>query len=118
MFTLFFAVLIVMTNMGNIPTILNIVSFLHGTMHMGVADASTTATNFFGALCVFSFLGAFISDSYIKRFYTILVFAPVEILASLYSTLLNDRQAYRILLLLAAKLKTISLKNGHNAQTF
>ncbi|TVU51465.1 hypothetical protein EJB05_02897, partial [Eragrostis curvula] len=68
--------LIVMTNMGNIPTILNIVSFLHGTMHMGVADASTTATNFFGALCVFSFLGAFISDSYIKRFYTILIFAP------------------------------------------
>jgi solute carrier family 15 (peptide/histidine transporter), member 3/4 len=87
MFTLLFAVLIVMTNMGNIPTILNIVSFLHGTMHMGIADASTTATNFFGALCVLSFLGAFISDSYIKRFYTILVFAPVQILASLYSTL-------------------------------
>ncbi|KAK3136377.1 hypothetical protein QOZ80_5BG0433040 [Eleusine coracana subsp. coracana] len=78
--TMFIHFLIVMTNMGNIPTMLNIVSFLHGTMHMGVADASTTATNFYGALCVFSFLGAFISDSYIKRFYTILTFAPVEIL--------------------------------------
>ncbi|GJM87688.1 hypothetical protein PR202_ga03666 [Eleusine coracana subsp. coracana] len=76
--TMFIYFLIVMTNMGNIPTMLNIVSFLHGTMHMGVADASTTATNFYGALCVFSFLGAFISDSYIKRFYTILIFAPVE----------------------------------------
>uniref|UniRef100_A0A0E0MKV7 Major facilitator superfamily (MFS) profile domain-containing protein n=1 Tax=Oryza punctata TaxID=4537 RepID=A0A0E0MKV7_ORYPU len=77
---MFIYVLIVMTNMGNIPTMLNIVSYLHGTMHMGIADASTTATNFYGAICVFSFLGAFISDSYIKRFYTILIFAPIEIL--------------------------------------
>ncbi|KAL6642412.1 hypothetical protein ACP70R_020593 [Stipagrostis hirtigluma subsp. patula] len=78
--TMFIYFLIVMTNIGNIPTLLNIVSYLHGTMHMGIADASTTATNFFGALCVFSFLGAFISDSYIKRFYTILIFAPIEIM--------------------------------------
>ncbi|KAF0888812.1 hypothetical protein E2562_017807 [Oryza meyeriana var. granulata] len=77
---MFICVLIVMTNMGNIPTMLNIVSYLHGTMHMGIADASTTAANFYGAICVFSFLGAFISDSYIKRFYTILIFAPIEIL--------------------------------------
>lgn len=77
---MFIYVLIVMTNMGNIPTMLNIVSYLHGTMHMGIADASTTAANFYGAICVFSFLGAFISDSYIKRFYTILIFAPIEIL--------------------------------------
>ncbi|KAF8657993.1 hypothetical protein HU200_059453 [Digitaria exilis] len=47
---------------------------------MGVKDASTTSTNFFGAICFFSFLGAFVSDSYIKRFYTILVFAPIEIM--------------------------------------
>ncbi|KAJ1264969.1 hypothetical protein BS78_08G041100 [Paspalum vaginatum] len=47
---------------------------------MGIADASTIATNFFGAICVFTFFGAFISDSYIKRFYTILIFAPNEIL--------------------------------------
>ncbi|CAL4987432.1 unnamed protein product [Urochloa decumbens] len=49
-------------------------------MHMGIADASTTATNFYGAICIFTFFGAFISDSYIKRFYTILIFAPIEIL--------------------------------------
>ena len=82
-----------MTNMGNIPTMLNIVSYLHGTMHMGIADASTTAANFYGAICVFSFLGAFISDSYIKRFYTILIFAPIEILASI----LNHSYIFRII---------------------
>lgn len=73
-----------MTNIGNIPMLLNVVSYLHGTMHMGIADASTTTVNFFGAICVFSFFGAFISDSYNKRFYTILIFAPIEILVSTY----------------------------------
>uniref|UniRef100_A0A0D9XXY5 Major facilitator superfamily (MFS) profile domain-containing protein n=1 Tax=Leersia perrieri TaxID=77586 RepID=A0A0D9XXY5_9ORYZ len=92
---MFIYVLIVMTNMGNIPTMLNIVSYLHGTMHMGIADASTTATNFYGAICVFSFLGAFISDSYIKRFYTILIFAPIEILASILNPLIY--QGYMLL---------------------
>jgi solute carrier family 15 (peptide/histidine transporter), member 3/4 len=77
-----FTVLIVMTNIANIPMILNLVSYLHGTMHMGIKDAST---NFFGAICFFSFLlGAFISDSYIKRFYTVLVFAPIEILVIIF----------------------------------
>lgn len=78
--TTFIYFLVVMTNIGNIPMLLNVVSYLHGKMHMDIADASTTATNFFGAVCVFTFLGAFVSDSYITRFYTILIFAPIEIL--------------------------------------
>ncbi|KAL6905872.1 hypothetical protein ACP4OV_003473 [Aristida adscensionis] len=78
--TMFVHFLIVMANIANIPMLLNLVSYLHGTMHMDIKDASTTSTNFFGAICFFSFLGAFISDSYIKRFYTILIFAPLEIM--------------------------------------
>ncbi|CAL4980683.1 unnamed protein product [Urochloa decumbens] len=78
--SIFIYFLVVMTNIGNIPMLLNVVSYLHGTMHMGIADASTTATNFYGAICIFTFFGAFISDSYIKRFYTILIFVPIEIL--------------------------------------
>nr|CAB3459688.1 unnamed protein product [Digitaria exilis] len=54
---------------------------------MGIADASTTATNLYGAICVFTFFGAFISDSYIKRFYTILIFAPIEILVAHFPSL-------------------------------
>ena len=81
-----FTVLIVMSNMANIPMIMNLVTYLHGTMHMDVKDASTTSTNFFGAICFFCFLGAFISDSYIKRFYTMLIFAPIEILVTTSTT--------------------------------
>ncbi|WVZ83702.1 LOW QUALITY PROTEIN: hypothetical protein U9M48_030823 [Paspalum notatum var. saurae] len=81
--SMFIHVLIVMANISNVSLILNLVSYLHGTMHMGVKDASTTSTNFFGAICFFSFLGAFISDSYVMRFYTIIAFAPIEIMGYL-----------------------------------
>jgi hypothetical protein len=49
-------------------------------MHMGVAEASTTASNFFAALQMFSIPAAFLADSYIKRVYTVLIFGPIEIL--------------------------------------
>ncbi|CAN6335841.1 unnamed protein product [Urochloa humidicola] len=78
--SVFIHFLIVMINIATIPMLFNLVSYLLGTMHMGVKDASTTATNFFGALCFFSVVGAFVSDSYIKCFYTILIFAPIEIM--------------------------------------
>ncbi|CAL4911095.1 unnamed protein product [Urochloa decumbens] len=78
--SVFIHFLIVMINIATIPMLFNLVSYLLGTMHMGIKDASTTATNFLGALCFFSVVGAFISDSYIKCFYTILIFAPIEIM--------------------------------------
>ncbi|XP_006652449.1 protein NRT1/ PTR FAMILY 4.5-like [Oryza brachyantha] len=71
----------VMTNMVNVPNILNLVTYLHGTMHMGVSSSATTATNFFGATSAFALLGAFLSDSYITRSRTILLFGPLEFLS-------------------------------------
>ncbi|RLM99111.1 protein NRT1/ PTR FAMILY 4.3-like [Panicum miliaceum] len=82
--SLFIHFLGVMINIATIPMLFNLVSYLIGTMHMSIKDASTTATNFFGALFFFSFLGAFVSDSYINRFYTILTFAPIEITTSVF----------------------------------
>ncbi|KAJ3671470.1 hypothetical protein LUZ60_007549 [Juncus effusus] len=78
--TLFLYVLVVVTNTANIANIMNLVSYIHGTMHMGVASSSTVVTNYVGAMCMLSLLGAFVSDSYIKRFYTMLIFGPLEIL--------------------------------------
>lgn len=70
----------VVTNMVNIPNVLNLVTYLHGTMHMGVSSSSTTVTNFIGATSGFALLGAFLSDSYITRSRTILLFGPLEFL--------------------------------------
>ncbi|RLM70276.1 hypothetical protein C2845_PM17G06700 [Panicum miliaceum] len=49
-------------------------------MNMGVAATSTTTTIFVAVLQMFTIPAAFIADSYIKRFYIILMFAPIEIL--------------------------------------
>ncbi|KAL5675659.1 hypothetical protein ACJX0J_011790, partial [Zea mays] len=50
------------------------------TMHMGVSDSATTVTNFVGATSGFTLIGAFLSDSYITRSRTILLFGPLEFL--------------------------------------
>ncbi|KAJ1271658.1 hypothetical protein BS78_06G143500 [Paspalum vaginatum] len=72
--------LTVVTNMVNVPIFLNLVTYLHGTMHMGVSSSATTVTNFVGATCGFALIGAFVSDSYINRSRTILLFGPLEFL--------------------------------------
>ena len=72
--------LVLLSNAANIANILNLVSYLRNEMHMDVARASTMASNFFAALQMFSIPAAFLADSYIKRFYTVLIFGPIEIL--------------------------------------
>ena len=78
--SIFIHALVLLSNAANIANIMNLVTYLRGTMHMGVAEASTTASNFFAALQMFSIPAAFLADSYIKRFYTVLIFGPIEIL--------------------------------------
>uniref|UniRef100_A0A0D9XR71 Major facilitator superfamily (MFS) profile domain-containing protein n=1 Tax=Leersia perrieri TaxID=77586 RepID=A0A0D9XR71_9ORYZ len=74
------AALVLLSNSANIANIMNLVSYLRGTMHMGVAEASTTSSNYFAALQMFSIPAAFLADSYIRRFYAVLLFAPIEII--------------------------------------
>jgi len=78
--------MVTMTNMAYIPCSLNLVTYLHDTMHTGVAKSSTITTNFIGVSCAFALLGAFLSDSYIPRFKTMLIFGPLEFLVNLSIT--------------------------------
>uniref|UniRef100_A0A8R7TK59 Uncharacterized protein n=1 Tax=Triticum urartu TaxID=4572 RepID=A0A8R7TK59_TRIUA len=70
----------VVMNMVIVPNLLNLVTYLHGTMHMGVSGSATTVTNLVGATCGFALVGAFLSDSYIMRSRTILIFGPLMFL--------------------------------------
>uniref|UniRef100_A0A453CAH6 Major facilitator superfamily (MFS) profile domain-containing protein n=2 Tax=Aegilops tauschii subsp. strangulata TaxID=200361 RepID=A0A453CAH6_AEGTS len=81
----------VVMNMVIVPNLLNLVTYLHGTMHMGVSSSATTVTNLVGATCGFALIGAFLSDSYIVRSRTILIFGPLMFLG--YGLL--ALQAYR-----------------------
>lgn len=74
------AAMVLLTNAPNIANVLNMVSYLRATMHMGVAEATTTVTNLFAALQVFSIPAALLADSYVKRFYTVILLAPIEII--------------------------------------
>ncbi|KAI4965248.1 hypothetical protein ZWY2020_054935 [Hordeum vulgare] len=77
---MFIYIMVWLGNVVNVANNMNMVSYLRGTMNMGVAAAATTSTNFLAALQMFTIPAAFLADSYIKRFYTVLIFAPVEIL--------------------------------------
>ncbi|PVH35500.1 hypothetical protein PAHAL_7G200800 [Panicum hallii] len=72
--------LTVVANIVNVPNMLNMVTYIHGTMHMGVSSSATTVTNVLGATSGFAMIGAFLSDSYITRSTTILLFGPLEFL--------------------------------------
>ncbi|KAJ1271659.1 hypothetical protein BS78_06G143600 [Paspalum vaginatum] len=72
--------LTVVVNVVNVPNLLNMVTYLHGTMHMRVSSSATTVTNVLGATSGFALIGAFLSDSYITRSRTILLFGPLEFL--------------------------------------
>uniref|UniRef100_A0A0E0J0S1 Major facilitator superfamily (MFS) profile domain-containing protein n=1 Tax=Oryza nivara TaxID=4536 RepID=A0A0E0J0S1_ORYNI len=78
--SIFIHAMVLLTNAPNIANILNMVSYLRATMHMGVAEATTTVTNLFAALQVFSIPAALLADSYVKRFYTVILLAPIEII--------------------------------------
>ncbi|VAI21923.1 unnamed protein product [Triticum turgidum subsp. durum] len=78
--SMFIYIMVWLGNVANIANSMNMVSYLRGTMNMGVAAAATTSTNFVAALQMFTVPAAFLADSYVKRFYTVLIFAPFEIL--------------------------------------
>uniref|UniRef100_J3N7H1 Major facilitator superfamily (MFS) profile domain-containing protein n=1 Tax=Oryza brachyantha TaxID=4533 RepID=J3N7H1_ORYBR len=78
--SIFIHMLVWLSNVANIGNMTNLVSYLNGRMNMGVAQASTTSTGFVAMMQVFTIPAAFLADSYLKRLYTILFFAPVQIL--------------------------------------
>lgn len=63
--------MVVMGNIAHVANVLNLVKYLHGTMHMGISSSSTRVTKTLGATSGFALLGAFLSDSYITRLKTI-----------------------------------------------
>ena len=82
------------TNVVIVPNVLNMVTYLHGTMHMGVSGSVTTAANFFGATSGFAMIGAFLSDSYITRAKTMLLIGPFMFLVIYMISMHHLRQNY------------------------
>ncbi|XP_057977960.1 protein NRT1/ PTR FAMILY 6.3 [Malania oleifera] len=58
--------------------VVNLVTYLTGTMHLGNATSANTVTNFLGTSFMLCLLGGFIADTFLGRYLTVAIFATVE----------------------------------------
>lgn len=71
--------------MGFVANMVSVVIYFMTVMCMNLVDSSNTLTNFMGSAFLLSLLGGFISDTYLTRLNTSLLFGAIEVLVINYS---------------------------------
>ncbi|KAI3770598.1 hypothetical protein L6452_01738 [Arctium lappa] len=79
--------LVALENMGFISNVLIMFSYFMADLSFNIPGAANTVTNFMGSTFILSIIGAFISDTFISRFQTCLIFGVVEIVAFMMMTI-------------------------------
>ncbi|KAL4556346.1 hypothetical protein LXL04_038995 [Taraxacum kok-saghyz] len=79
--------LVALENMGFISNVLILFSYFMKDLSFNIPGAANTVTNFMGSTFLLSIIGAFISDTYISRFHTCLMFGVIEIVAFVIMTI-------------------------------
>ncbi|KAJ0780964.1 putative proton-dependent oligopeptide transporter family, MFS transporter superfamily [Helianthus annuus] len=79
--------LVALENMGFISTILIMFTYFMEDLSFNIPGAANTVTNFMGAAFLLSIISAFISDTFVSRFYTVLIFGVVEIVGFTFMTI-------------------------------
>ncbi|KAH7541992.1 hypothetical protein FEM48_Zijuj02G0026200 [Ziziphus jujuba var. spinosa] len=77
-------------NMGFVANSAVMVLYFHYVLQFDLSASANTLTNFMGSVTLLSLLGGFISDTYLNRLYTCLIFGTMEVLALMLVTI----QAY------------------------
>nr|XP_017249462.1 PREDICTED: protein NRT1/ PTR FAMILY 4.5-like [Daucus carota subsp. sativus] len=67
-------------NIGFIANMVSMVLYFMLQMHFNLSGASTTLTNFMGSTFLLSVIGGFISDTFISRFHTCIIFGALEVM--------------------------------------
>lgn len=75
-------VLSALDNMGFVANMVSLVLYFYMVMHFDLSSSANTLTNFMGSTFLLSLVGGFISDTYLNRFITCLLFGSLEILVS------------------------------------
>ncbi|KAF5739928.1 Peptide transporter PTR1 [Tripterygium wilfordii] len=78
--SMFIFALTALENMGFVANMISLVLYFLGVMYFDIPTASNTLTNFMGATFLLSLVGGFISDTFLNRFHTVLLFGAIEIL--------------------------------------
>lgn len=82
-------------NMAFVSNIVSIVTYFYGYMNFSLTKSASTLTNFIGTAFLLALVGGFISDTYLSRFKTCVLFGFIEFLvcsffhSSLLHTLIN-----------------------------
>lgn len=82
-----FAATFAFENMATLALAVNLVTYFNGVMHMIIADAATELTTFMGVSYILSIFVAFLADTYIGRFKTVIISASLEFLVLKFCTI-------------------------------
>lgn len=75
-----YTVLVAFDNVGFVASMVSLVLYFLGVMYFDVSNAANTLTNLMGTTFLLSIIGGFISDTYLSRLTTCLIFGAIEIL--------------------------------------
>lgn len=68
--------------MAFIATGMSLVTYFYGFMNFSITKSATAVTNFMGTAFLLSLFGAFLSDTYLSRFKTCVLFGCFEVVVS------------------------------------
>lgn len=66
-------------NMAFIANAVSLVTYFTGYMNFSLTKSATTLTNFMGTSFLLALFGGFISDTYLSRFKTCVLFGSIEL---------------------------------------
>lgn len=66
-------------NMGFVANMMSLVLFFMAKLYFDLPTAANTFTNLMGTTFLLTVVGGFISDTYINRFHTSMIFGAVEL---------------------------------------
>lgn len=69
-------------NMAFIANAVSLVTYFYGYMNFSITKSATTLTNFMGTAYLLTLFAGFISDTYLSRFRTCVLFGCIELVVS------------------------------------
>lgn len=75
--------MIALETMAFLSNGVSLVTYFYGYMNFSLTKSATALTNFMGTAFLLSLFGGFISDTYLSRFNTCIVFGCLEIVVTL-----------------------------------
>ncbi|KAI4366411.1 hypothetical protein MLD38_022292 [Melastoma candidum] len=98
-------------NMAFITNAVSLVTYFYGYMNFGLTKSATTLTNFMGASYMLALFGGFLSDTYLSRFKTCIIFGCTELMG--YTLLTIQAHFHQ---LRPVPCKTVALRDSNQCE--